>query len=608
MERAVGQWIVLLLVAGGSALSVWSAGTVLARERPETRRTLWTVMDTADAAIQSPRDYMGFLEVLGSSDTEKRFAPSVVRRHLDAVSVVAPEPMVERLRIHEGTETGRVKSLVDSAGSTLTRWWRRQDPYPATPYNERLREHLQRTIEAFERYSREDTPNRLDDRGRVYVRFGAPDRRRDLDMGKKGEFWVYASHSAAEYVFVRDRGDGYKLAPPTDILPERLRRGFGPSTRGLRKAVKGLSMLEHVYEQLAHFRSRYGITFSDLSMYKEQVRQAKDGLPTSFNVRPHTFAQQKIREIRHEEAEATRRRTETLPRTQSEAGDEFEDLPIAVRWIRSLTETDSTQVRLYWSVARASLQSSNDHTESSRDRGRRGDLLSSSLVQFSPTYERQSVRTRHLFTPENGGPTGGTLDPQQAQFMLGKTSHAALQVDLSRASIEGRSESVRTQAKLKVGTSRADSLQPLSDDPSVLEMSDLEPVLLRTDSTSVETAPVYPFREVSPPMPLALRFEIYHLSKDAKGHTQYGVEYEVFRKTDRGTFERFFRGDEQERTAVQSRVEGQKARTQEYVLLDPKNWTEDEAQTVRVTVEITDERTGERVSRAVEFDLPPTNR
>lgn len=606
MERLVGRWIAVLLLVSGSIVVAWGAGAALAHEGLETIKGPQTVTDTTEGAIQSPRDYMEFLDVLGSSDARGGFAPSVVRRHLDALSVVAPEPMVVRLRIRKGAETGRVDVLADSAGLVLTGWWRRQDPYPATHYNERLREHLQRTVDAFEKYHREDDSNRLDDRGRVYVRFGPPDRRRNLDMGKKGEFWVYASHSAAEYVFVRDRGDGYKLAPPIEILPDRLRRGFGPSTRGLRKAVRSLTMLERVYERLAHFRSRYGITFSDLSMYKEQVRQAMDGLPTSFSVRPHTFAQQKIQEIRHEEAEATARRDEVLPRTQSDTGNEFDKLPLATRWVRSLTEADSTQVELFWSVSRSALRPSGEQAEALKDRGRGGYLLSSSLVQFSPTYERQHVRTRHLLAPEDGR-NAGILDPRRATFMLRDTPHAALQVDVAWASVEGKLESVHPQAKLKVGTSRVDSLRPLSSDPSVLEMSDLRPVLLRTDSTSIKNAPVYPFRELSPTTPLALRFEIYHLSTAADGRTQYSVEYEVLRRTDRGNFERFLRGDDQERTAVESRVEGRMARTKEYVLLDPTNWVKDEAQTVRVSVEVTDERTGGRVSRAVHFDLPPKN-
>lgn len=610
MERALGRFVAVLLLASGGMLVASDVGAALAYGGTEATRAFRPISvfgaDSTKDAIQSPKDYFGFLGFLAHPDTAEGFTRSVVRRHLNALSVVLPERMVKRLQIEKGAETGRVQALTDGAGRDLTRWWRRRNPYPATPYNERLREHLQRTTEAFEKYSREDNPDRLDDRGRVYIRFGPPDRKRELDMGHEGEFWVYASHSAAEYVFVRDRGDGYKLASPTDILPERLRRGFGPSTRGLRKAVRSLTMLERVYERLAHFRSRYGITFSDLSMYKEQVRQAMDGLPTSFSVRPHTFARQKIQEIQHEEAEATQRRKEVLPRTQSDVGSEFEEIPIAARWVRSLTEAGSTEVALYWSVPRSSLRPSDEQAEALKKHGeaRGGYLLSSPLIQFSESYGRRSMRTRHLFSPEDGR-TGGTLDPRRTTFKLEGTPHAALQVDVAWATLEGESESMRPQAKLKVGTSRADSLKPLNNDPSVLEMSDLRPALLRTDSTSVEEAPVYPFRKLTPTIPLALRFEIYHLSTDAAGRTQYTVEYEVLRKTDRGGFARLLRGDEQERTAVKSRVEGRATRTMESVLLNSSNWVREETQTVRVTVEVTDERTGEQVSRAVEFDLPP---
>jgi hypothetical protein len=137
-------------------------------------------------------------------------------------------------------------------------------------------------------------------------------------------------------------------------------------------------------------------------------------------------------------------------------------------------------------------------------------------------------------------------------------------------------------------------------------MSDLQPVLLRSDSMSVEEAPVYPFRTLSPTAPLALRFEVYHLSKK-DGRTRYTVEYGVRRATDRGGFVRLFRGNEQERTSVESRFEGRTTRADEAILLDTANWGKGESQTVQVVVRVTDRHTNQDVKRSIEFALPPSS-
>lgn len=562
--------------------------------------------DVPPENIRSPSTYYTFLRFVDDSASVGRsFSRATIRRQLDALQVVLPDSIVDRWGVEKGAESGRTDVLKQGAGRAIESWWRWKDPYPATSANERLQEHLKRVAYAFRRYHRKDDDHRLDDRGRVYVRYGPPTRSREF---QRGEFWTYGFQTAAEFLFVCERGDGCALGQPVELIPSRLRYGYGPTDRGMRKALKSLLALESIYKQLAHHRSRYGITYTDLSMYKEQVRQRLNGLATPMNTRPHSFVNQKIAEIKQEEAEARRRREKVVPATQSKVGNELEDLPVAARWVRSLTEAGSTKVELYWSVPRSSLRPSADQAEAlvEKTEGQGGYLLSSSLVQFSDTYERQNGRTRHLFAPKNGG-AQEFLNPRRETFALHETPHAALQVDLAWASRESESQSIRPRAKLKVGTSRADSLAPLRDNPSVLEMSDLRPALLRTDTTSIEDAPVYPFRELSPTTPLALGFDIYHLQTDAEGRTQYTVEYEVRRKADRGNFARFLRGEDEERTAVESRFEGRRDQTEEYVLLDPKDWAKEEAQKMRVTVEVTDEHTGQQVSRAVEFNLSPNN-
>ena len=554
--------------------------------------------------IRTPSTYYRFLRFLDdSASADRSFARPVVRRQLDGLRVVLPDSIVEAWGIADGATTGRTDALSPDAGQRIERWWRWKDPYPATEANERLQEHLKRVSYAFERYSRKDDDHRLDDRGQVYVRYGPPNRSREF---QRGEFWTYGFQTAAEFLFVCERGDGCALGQPVELIPSRLRYGYGPTDRGMRKAIRSLSALESIYEQLAHHRSRYGITYSDLSMYNEQIRQRLSGLAAPMNVRPHSFVTQKIAEIKQEEVQARKRREKVLPQTQSRVGEGFGALPVAARWMRTLREDGSTEVKLAWSVSQSDFRPSEDQTEVLKriDRGQGRYLLSTSLIRLSDAYERRNIDKRHLLAPVGG--EGEMLEPQYETFLLDDTPNAALQVDLTWASVEEESSSVRPRAKLRVGTSRADSLSPLRSDPSRLEMSDLQPALLRSDSVSVREAPVYPFRTLSPTASLALRFEVYHLSKE-EGRTQYTVEYEVRRETDRGGFVRFFRGNEQERTSVESRFEGRATHTEEAILLDTTNWRKEESQTVQVVVRVTDRHTNQDVEQSVKFTLPPSS-
>jgi GWxTD domain-containing protein len=569
-------------------------------DRSAVRRVFEGEADRSEMIKETER-YYRFLRFLDdSSAVVNTFRSAAVRRQLDALQVLLPDSFVTELEISRAAETGRPDALSDRAGRRLEHWWRSQDPYPATEENERLQEHLQRVWTAFRHYHREDDDYRLDDRGRVYVRFGAPNRSRQL---YGGEFWTYAFQGAAEFLFVCERGKGCEFGRPSELLPSSVRMGMGPSERGMRKAIQSLSILEDIYGQLSHHRSRYGITHTDLSMYKEQVRLRMNGHAAPMNSRPHTFVQEKLSKIKLQEAQAQRHREKVIPTSRSAVREEYGDISVSARWIRSLTEDGETKADLYWGVLGSSLEVDRESLNF-EDGGRDRFLLSSTFVQYSSAYERQHVHTQHSYVPPEGVGEG-LLDARQEAFTLKGTPHAALQVSLDRAIVQEESETVRPVDRLKVGTTRADSITPLSSDSSVLEMSDLTPMLQTADTVSVEEAPVYPYQRLHPESPLALSFEVYHLSRADDERTRYTLTYEIFHRADQSGFQRIFQDDEKQRTAVQSRVQGNASRTKEYVILDPSRWASDRSKTVRIRVTVTDEKTSEQVSRSLEFNLLP---
>ena len=568
-------------------------------------------VDTSD--INSPAAFEAFLRDLDApSRLHDAFSSAVIFRHLDALAAVLPDDHTEKLQIEKAVDQQEIEYLTRAAGDELLRWWRQKDPFPATGSNERILEHLQRVQVAFQQYAQENNPNRLDDRGRVYVRLGPPDRKQEIEEGdRRGEFWMYAVHSAAEYVFVRNRGVGYEVGQPIDLVPRvRTQHGHGPTRRGTRKTIEALSQLEEIYQVLSHYRSRYGIVRSDLSMYLEQVREQMSGLATPLDTPPHAFLNETVGDIRQREAEAVRRRDEAVPQTQTRINEGIEELPLAMRFVRTLNEEGGTEVDIYWSIPPSALESlptlaepTEEETDSRQeDHGGGGYLLTASLIRFAPSYERLDAQTSYLFATDEQVQHPETLDPQRETLSIETGEHAALQLDASRAVVEGKS--VRPGRLLKRGAIRVDSVESLRSDPSQIEMSDLKPVFWETqEATSLDEAPVYPFGTLPVAAPLVLAFDVYHLTFGEDDRTRYTVEYEVKRRTERGGFSGLFLGDDEGQTAVASTVRGHERRTEEYITLDPENWADEDFQHVRVTVRVTDEVSRQAEERTIAFDL-----
>jgi len=71
------------------------------------------------------------------------------------------------------TLKNKVEDSDRSVFKDLKAFWKEQDPTPFTAYNERLIEHWNRVAYAKEHYSKPGS-EKLDDRGRLYIRYGAP--------------------------------------------------------------------------------------------------------------------------------------------------------------------------------------------------------------------------------------------------------------------------------------------------------------------------------------------------------------------------------------------------------------------------------------------------
>ena len=151
---------------------------------------------------------------------DRYFAPAVrpdaqINQLIEALSIAAPgEPI----------STESIPTDVEGKRRFLTRYWTRlADPDPATTRHELIDEYLQRVEYANRRFSESGRAGRSGvktDRGRIYLKYGAPDATLALDVTgsqKRVEVWKYARVRGLKYVFLDESGfSNFVLAYSTD--------------------------------------------------------------------------------------------------------------------------------------------------------------------------------------------------------------------------------------------------------------------------------------------------------------------------------------------------------------------------------------------------------
>ncbi len=143
-----------------------------------------------------------------SAEAGERRARASVEFRVDvtrAMLTTGFDDTVEMLRIVYGDDDALRALREAPRARRLAAWrafWDAHDPDPTTPNNEALREFLDRVDTVLERFS-DTEPGWRTDRGRVFLRFGPPDRiERAPDQRNRGEYeiWRYFD-SGRTFVF-----------------------------------------------------------------------------------------------------------------------------------------------------------------------------------------------------------------------------------------------------------------------------------------------------------------------------------------------------------------------------------------------------------------------
>lgn len=545
---------------------------------------------------------------------------TVVHRHLREIAAILPGDIRKQTGISFDAPTCEVAvDLKPGAGALLSKWWRRQDPLPATRQNERIYEHLERVVHAREHYSHE---GQLDDRGRVYIRFGEPHR--DVSIGMKhkesadaidtrirrNEFWTYHHvHPKAYYLFVEAQPNDFQLSGAHDLFPPDMKTGTtGATSRSRDKALDYLYRMEDALRELATYHEDYITRATDVS---DRAAWARDNEQFSIGSDPvdgpvGTFVQSMEGRIESVEEQNAQKRVKSAPQSYTSASGDLPNLPIASRTARFLTPDGDTRVEMYWSVPTSALALTEDlreridHTVSSSPT----TMVRAVAVREKKDHVNQDVR-RKQFLVEFTGQRQAVLPPQTFSMVTSDSLfHLAMQWD--QYAVREAGGNIQAGSVLRRRTERRDTLSALNDDPETLEMSDLKLLTVPDEKaitalTSDEAIP-YPFERIRAEAPLALAFQVYHLGANERDRSRYTVSYRVHQKTDDGGFLGLFGGDDEKETTTTATYDGDSQRTDESIVLNLDDFVDDGAGSIEITVSVTDRVTGQQVERSISIE------
>jgi len=532
-----------------------------------------------------------------------------LRQHVRLTGAVLPPDLASDIGWRRAARTDPPVDLVATAGQRMARWWRTQDPLPATRLNERMDEHLERVAHVRQEFEKD---GQLDDRALVYVRLGPPSRETKIRFNsirfnesvlglnsrfsssdfRQGEFWVYEQiDRSTQYLFVEVKRDVFEIGNAVSMLPTELQRGFSSTSRGQEEAAAFIRAMEEAYSQLAIYHDRYHSRYQRLSSYSLDLDQGQTGSVARRNRALVAEARKTMLEIREADNFHNRQRAEDTPQVYSEADPPTASIPIVVRSTRFLQPRGSTRVETFWSAPYAGLQT--------EDGNGRYEIMSVLVQRNAEGARLNTKRARHTVTIEPGK-EGAFLRPQILNVLVDEDSQT--QINMQWDQYRANPSTPNTAPGTPVGRAvyRSGLVDALDASPSALLMSDLRPMVTPTQSPDPADAIPYPFSQIAPGAPLALYFEVYHLTFGGDDRTRYGVEYEVYRRNDRGGFVELFRGDEETVTTTRATYEGNRRKAEEYILLDLDEWSGDGV--LRITVRVTDEVSGQTTERSIQFD------
>ncbi len=375
-------------------------------------------------------------------------------------------------------------------GTVLRRYWNQHDPTPTTLVNERLYEHQRRVLEARRAYG-VPGPVGFDDRGRIYVRLGAPTEAfvsGGSGTNRANESWVYRglSDSPITYDFVDKGGGAYELT--ADLGDALMAFSLAPSDR--------LTALQELFQERQHLHSNYARTANDLVLMRDNVAGSvsRETFDTRAAILEYTRAAENL------QAKA--------PPAAYRPPAGLDQLAGAMVLARLRGHPGSGRVELAYGVPTGELETASGQSEQV--------VLEESFALYDAAYEEVARARRQRAVDLSGSGADHSyvglvaIPPKEAlEFLPAGEYRLAFAVRDVHAN-----RSKEFAVRFHLPEYAADTLS----------MSDLQWSVAGGDANAFRP---HPYRTVAATEPLFVRYEIYGLGLAADQLTDFGVTYAV---------------------------------------------------------------------------------
>lgn len=580
------------------------------------------VAATSPQSLQSGRLYLCVLEYSGEHMTQQD--QRVVRKRFAQM-----EPLLTKLEFESIVADGdrdEPENWTFKAGAAeeIAAWWRSKDVIPATPGNERLMEHVGRIVKAEQTYATDQHIRGFDDRGMIYARFGMPGKVDVVDWSlaqnisliddyPENEIWNYPRLSEqGSYLFVKDDGV-FELGTSMDLIPTRLRSlAIRSGSRSNRRAFELLEIMEFVYERLAYYQDHMGMAYQSVWRYRSLIEEnlavnELGGSTYPIGKTPAMVLSETMMDVRSIEAEFKTAREKKMP-IESTGLVTAPHLAATSRLTRFLKEDGRTRAVIDWTVMPDALRSRRVRKSYPK---RQLEMYTDRIVELTASvrdtaYRDLDVSTAKLAVYPKGRVPAGFAESMSVD-VESPVANIALQFNGHYAALLA-DEQVQYGPRVAYAVEWIRNVERLDASGARLLMSDLRP--LRLDS-GIANEPITPstLETLTTPIPapelrlsdqLVLYFEAYNLRYDTADRTNYDVTYAVASTNGR------FLGIGDKKTEISSSTVAYRSESttaEEYILIDLSTLDLEDGDDITITVSITDQVTGERVSREVPFEI-----
>ena len=418
-------------------------------------------------------------------------------------------------------------------------FWLSQDPTPDSPYNERIVEHWERVAYVKENfYENSRSVYDTDERGPVYVKYGAPQK---TDRNIRGsseyriELWAYTNHNVSPiynnlFIFGDFPGQGFvEVATVFDFFQPRQFNSRNISNATL------VAMRESV-RQFAGFDPLLAYQYDRLLFETQKTTFGLDGV----NAGALAIG------FRNEFTSTARRIHDKAPEEVSTYEEEFPQIPMTLAKYRFLDDANKPFTIAYLeSQPLGPLVLDIAHNEDSVF-----TTNSDSLVQALDFYtfahgmqvrgNNWELLTSEKLYPEIIVDVEQDSPPSTTIFTVPYVAEDAWQVFYAQI------KNNHPNTKPELNTPFPDNLrglnsireqqgQPLNTDTDRLEISD---IIIGYDLRDDDGSTIIPFKashngEIPEGENLAFHYELYHLKQNPGGVARFEIEFEI-RKKQRG--------------------------------------------------------------------------